>query len=39
MKPAVLVIVVIHDFAYGKFGGERAASILPSLVRLLGGGR
>jgi nicotinamidase-related amidase len=36
LKPAVLVIDVIHDFVYGKFGSERAASILPSLGRLLG---
>jgi nicotinamidase-related amidase len=36
LKPAVLVIDVIHDFVYGKFGSERAASILPSLERLLG---
>jgi nicotinamidase-related amidase len=35
LKPAVLVIDVIHDFVYGKFGSERAASILPSLRRLL----
>ena len=35
MKPAILVIDVIHDFVYGKFGSERAASILPSLRRLL----
>lgn len=39
MKPAVLVIDVIHDFVYGKFRSERAASILPSLERLLEGGR
>ncbi len=39
MKPAVLVIDVIHDFVFGKFGSERAASILPSLEGLLGGGR
>ncbi len=39
MKPAVLVIDVIRDFVYGKFGSERDASILPSLERLLGGGR
>jgi nicotinamidase-related amidase len=39
LKPAVLVIDVIHDFVYGKFGSERAASILPSMERLLGGGR
>ena len=36
MKPAVMVIDVIQDFVYGKFGSERAASILPSLKRLLG---
>ncbi len=36
MKPAVLVIDVIHDFVYGKFGSDRAASILPSLEGLLG---
>ena len=35
MKPAVLVVDVIHDFVHGKFGGERAASILPSLRGLL----
>jgi len=39
LKPAVLVIDVIHDFVYGKFGSERVASILLSLERLLGGGR
>ena len=39
MKHAVLVIDVIHDFVFGKFGSERAASILPSLEGLLGGGR
>lgn len=39
MKHAVLVIDVIHDFVYGKFGSERDAFILPSLERLLGGGR
>ncbi len=39
MKSDVLVIDVIHDFVYGKFGSERAASILPSLEGLLGGGR
>jgi nicotinamidase-related amidase len=35
LKPAVLVIDVIHDFVYGRFGSERAASILPRLGRLL----
>jgi len=35
LKPAVLVVDVIHDFVHGKFGGERAASILPSLRGLL----
>ncbi len=39
MKPAVLFIDVIHDFVYGKFGSERAASILQSMEELLGGGR
>ena len=39
MKPAVLVIDVIHDFVFGKLGSERAASILSSLEGLLGGGR
>lgn len=36
MKPAVLVIDVIHDFVYGKFGSERATGILPRLRELLG---
>ena len=35
MKRAVLVIDVIHDFVYGKFGSERSASILPRLKSLL----
>ncbi|MFP3951069.1 MAG: cysteine hydrolase family protein [Candidatus Bathyarchaeia archaeon] len=36
MKPALLVIDVISDFVTGKFGGERAQSIVPNIGRLLG---
>jgi len=35
MNPAILVIDVIHDFVYGKFGSERGHSILPPLKNLL----
>jgi nicotinamidase-related amidase len=35
LKPAILVIDVIQDFVYGRFGSERAASILPRLRGLL----
>jgi len=35
LKPTILVIDVIHDFVYGKFGSERAQGILPPLKNLL----
>lgn len=35
MKEAVLVVDMINDFVYDKFGSERAQKIIPNLVKLL----
>lgn len=35
MRPAVLVIDMIHDFVHGKYGSERARSIIPAIRELL----
>jgi len=35
MDTAVVVIDMINEFVYGKFGGERAQSVIPCIKRLL----
>ncbi|MDD1767372.1 MAG: cysteine hydrolase [Methanomassiliicoccales archaeon] len=35
MKRAVLVVDMIHDFVYGKFGSERAQRVVPCVKELL----
>jgi len=35
MVKAVIVIDMIHDFVYGKFGGERAQAVIPCIASLL----
>lgn len=35
MKKAVLVVDMINDFVYDKFGSERAEQIIPNIVKLL----
>ena len=39
LKPTILVIDVINDFVYGKFGNERATGILSPLQSLLDNAR
>jgi nicotinamidase-related amidase len=35
MERAVVVIDMINEFVYGKFGGERARSVIPCIKKLL----
>lgn len=39
MDKAIVVVDMIHDFVYGKFGGERPQSVIPCIQKLLEYGR